>query len=148
MREWQVVLEEFALNADPQTATLPRVRLPPAVKRQAIEYLLERDFLRIGGYRHHEEPEFLYEITPAGRFVWQAGWCRLRRKRPPGGWKDKKPATLTLAKELAALNPLTVWELAEKPWTWVKKLDYDRFTDPELAALGFRRVPPKVRRDR
>lgn len=150
MRDWQVVLEEFALHADPQGVELPglRARISQAAKAQAIEYLVEKGFLAIAGFRAAEESEFIYEITAVGRLVYQAGWCRLNRRRPPGGWRTEKPETLSMAKKLAAQNPRTVWELAEKPWVWVKKLEHDYFTDKELAAKGIRRVHPKIKRQR
>ena len=45
---------------------------------------------------------------------------------------------LSLAQRVVAMGkPRSVWELAEKPWVWVKKLEHDYFTDKELAGIGY-----------
>lgn len=131
------MLEHFAIHPEPQQWQVPRhgsnVRLSTAQKWDAVQYLLEKGFLRVAGLQMGEDPQLLYEITPVGQFVWQAGFCEINRR---GGAKPQRRVeqTDTFAQRAVAKGfPRTVWELAEKPWKWVKKLEYDRFTDAELA---------------
>ena len=137
MRNWQVMLEHFALYPEPQPWEVPRhgsnVRLSSAQKWEAVQYLAEKGFLQIAGRVKGEGTTLLYQITPVGQFVWQAGFCELKRRGGPKPQRKVEQAPSLAQRAVAKGFPRTVWELAEKPWKWVKKLEHDRFTDAELA---------------
>ena len=129
MKNWQLVLEEFAVAKEPQTWELPRVRLSSKEKFEAVQFLLEKNFICPAGRQRDEHMDLLYEATLTGLFVWRAGFCMIQR--PNTGRVKTKSTDATLAERTASRSPVSVWDLARVPWTWVKKPGTDRSLDAE-----------------
>jgi hypothetical protein len=120
MKNWQRVLEEFALQSEPVTWELPLVRLTPLEKFEAVQYLVEKGLVRVAGRLKNEHSDNTYEITDTGRFMWVAGFTEINRRKSPGE-KKKREIDKTLAQRTVERAPVSVWDLARAPWRWSKK---------------------------
>lgn len=112
---WQPVLDEFARAREPMTWELPELRLSPVEKYEAVLYLLEHDMLVVAGRIRQQFCDSLYVITPTGRFMHDAGFTLLKRRK---GVAREHETMKTLAERTVEISPTHVFDLARVPWTY------------------------------
>jgi len=122
------MIEAYAQAEEPMAPVFEHIRMKVAERQEAVGYLLDMGFIEQAGVVQGEDRTYLYRITPTGRLI-----ASLSKTKLPAGRRGKKDAVAveSLAKRVTKSNPVTVFDLAAKPWRWNKK------REAELEAQGY-----------
>lgn len=122
MRVWERVLEEFAKAREPMTwfeIPFNALYTTPPKQMDAVEFLVQQNYLVWSGIRIGKRNYELYRITPEGRSYWEKRIRDAPRKKP-SVWK---PPRWTHAQKAVAMCPVSVFDLPRVPINFGKWKD-------------------------
>lgn len=130
---WQIVLEAFVQSPEPMNWALPGLKVEKFARYEATMYLVEKGLIKPAGHTRMGDygRDQLYQVTDSGVFVYNT----IKGTMKPRLGKLTHEGS-TLAQRVAERSPVTVFELAAKPWTWDQKNEQlDQFGE-EYATLS------------